>query len=102
MYLGQGSAMALPIVGNFWNSIATKGGKLARMLAERFPDPPEGALFGCEPWISIAPDSFQMVTTVQDSVLRDSLIRLYTTPPDENDTEAVEGVSVPERKSPDQ
>lgn len=103
MYLGQGSAMALPIVGNFWNSVATRGGKLTRMLAERFPDPPEEALFGCEPWISIAPDSFQLVTAVQDSVLRDSLVRLYTTPPDENDTEeAVEGVSVPGGNTPDQ
>lgn len=81
MSLGQGSAMALPIVGNFWNSIATKGGKLSRMLAERFPTPrPEVlATLGCQPWISIPPDSFFTAINVQDSTLRDSLIKKYTT-----------------------
>ena len=81
MYLGQGSATALPIVGNFWHSISTKGGKLQRILTEKFPTPKPEVLasFGCESWISISPDSFNLVTNVQDSVLRDSLIRLYST-----------------------
>ena len=35
---------------------------------------------GCSPWINIAPDSFFTVTNVQDSTLRDSLLKLYTTP----------------------
>ena len=80
MNLGQGSAMALPIVGNFWHSIATKGGKLQKLLSEKFPTPKPEVLasLGCQPWINIPPDSFYVVTNVQDSVLRDSLIRLYS------------------------
>jgi penicillin-binding protein 1A len=80
MNLGQGSAMALPIVGNFWNSVATKGGKLQKILTEKFPTPKPEVLasLGCQPWISISPDSFYTVTNVQDSVLRDSLIRQYS------------------------
>lgn len=80
MYLGQGSAMALPIVGNFWHSIATKGGKLQKILTEKFPAPKPEVLasLGCQPWISIPPDSFNMVINVQDSTLRDSLIREYS------------------------
>lgn len=82
MNLGQGSAMALPIVGNFWHSIATKGGKLSKILTEKFPTPKPEVLntLGCSPWINIAPDSFFTVTNVQDSTLRDSLLKLYTTP----------------------
>jgi penicillin-binding protein 1A len=80
MNLGQGSAMALPIVGNFWNSIATKGGKLQKILTEKFPTPKPEVLssIGCQPWINIPPDSFYTVTNVQDSVLRDSLIKAYS------------------------
>ena len=80
MNLGQGSAMALPIVGNFWNSIATKGGKLQKMLMEKFPVPqPEvQASLGCYPWISIAPDSFELLINTPDSLLRDSLVKEYT------------------------
>jgi penicillin-binding protein 1A len=80
MNLGQGSAMALPIVGNFWNSIATKGGKLQKILSEKFPTPKPEVLssLGCQPWISIPPDSFYVVTNIQDSTLRDSLIREYS------------------------
>ncbi|MBL7826968.1 MAG: transglycosylase domain-containing protein [Saprospiraceae bacterium] len=82
MYLGQGSAMALPIVGNFWHSIATKGGKLSKILAEKFPPakPEVLATMGCQPWINIPPDSFFTVTNVQDSTLRDSLMKMYTAP----------------------
>jgi penicillin-binding protein 1A len=82
MNLGQGSAMALPIVGNFWHSIAIKGGKMQKILAEKFPTPKPEVLasLGCSPWINISPDSFYTVTNgIQDSVLRDSLIRLYST-----------------------
>lgn len=81
MYLGQGSAMALPIVGNFWHNIATKGGKLTKILSEKFPTPkPEVlATMGCEFWLSIPPDSFYMAVNVPDSTLRDSLVRMYTT-----------------------
>ncbi|HNG88945.1 MAG TPA: transglycosylase domain-containing protein, partial [Saprospiraceae bacterium] len=77
MSLGQGSAMALPIVGNFWHSIITKGGKLQRMVAEKFPTPkPEvTASVGCYPWISIKPDSFNSILAISDSLLRDSLIK---------------------------
>jgi penicillin-binding protein 1A len=80
MYLGQGSAMALPIVGNFWHSVATKGGKWQKILAEKFPTPkPEViASVGCQPWINIPPDSFYVVTNVPDSLMRDSLIKLYS------------------------
>lgn len=82
MALGQGSAMALPIVGGFWNKIASDR-KLNKLLLERFPTPrPEvlGLVGGCQPWISISPDSFQMFMdgVGQDSTLRDSLLQVYT------------------------
>jgi penicillin-binding protein 1A len=81
MALGQGSAMALPIVGGFWNRIASDK-KLSKLLLDRFPTPkPEVlALVGCQPWISISPDSFQMFMSGvgQDSTLRDSLLLIYT------------------------
>jgi len=80
MNLGQGSAMALPIVGNFWNSIATKGGKLQKLVTEKFPTPKPEVLasVGCYPWISIPPDSFYVTTAIKDSLLRDSLVSMYT------------------------
>ncbi len=81
MAQGQGSAMALPIVGGFWNKIAGDK-KLSKLLIERFPTPkPEVLnLLGCQPWISISPDSFQMFINEvgQDSTLRDSLLQVYT------------------------
>lgn len=81
MALGQGSAMALPIVGGFWNRIASDK-KLNKMLLEKFPTPkPEVLnLLGCQSWISVAPDTFQMIMQQagQDSLLRDSLLELYT------------------------
>ncbi|HLP94302.1 MAG TPA: transglycosylase domain-containing protein [Saprospiraceae bacterium] len=81
MALGQGSAMALPIVGGFWNRIASDK-KLNKMLLEKFPTPkPEVLnLLGCQSWISVAPDSFQLIMQQagQDSLLRDSLMELYT------------------------
>lgn len=81
MAQGQGSAMALPIVGGFWNRIAADK-KLSKLLLEKFPTPkPEVlSLLGCQPWISISPDSFQlfMGEIGQDSTLRDSLLQIYT------------------------
>lgn len=81
MAQGQGSAMALPIVGGFWNKIAGDK-KLSKLLLERFPTPkPEVLnLLGCQPWISISPDSFQglMQEVGRDSTLRDSILRSFT------------------------
>ncbi len=72
MDLGQGSAMALPIVATFWTKIAADK-KLGKLLNEKFPDPkPEvQALFGCYPWVGINPDSFNR--RMQDSTFRDSV-----------------------------
>ncbi len=72
MDLGQGSAMALPIVGNFWNKIANDR-KMQRLLLEKFPDlkPEVQALLGCYPWIGIQPDSFNLL--MQDTMFRDSM-----------------------------
>jgi len=82
MNLGQGSAMALPIVAWFWHKMANDK-KLGKLLTEKFDLKPEvyGAI-NCHSWISIAPDSFNMMINVQDSVLRDSLIAMYTVPTD--------------------
>lgn len=82
MAQGQGSAMALPIVGGFWNKIAADK-KLNKMLLEKFPTPsPEviSLMGGCQPWISISPDTFQIFLQEigQDSIMRDSLMQLYT------------------------
>lgn len=81
MAQGQGSAMALPIVGGFWNKIANDK-KYNKLLLEKFPTPKPEVLnvMGCQPWISIAPDSFQlfMQQVGQDSTLRDSLLQVYT------------------------
>lgn len=72
MTLGQGSAMALPIVAMFWHKLANDK-KLGKMLSEKFPDPkPEvQVLFGCYPWVGINPDSFNR--RMQDSTFRDSV-----------------------------
>ncbi|MBK8192729.1 MAG: transglycosylase domain-containing protein [Lewinellaceae bacterium] len=82
MSLGQGSAMALPIVGWFWNKVANDK-KLGRLLSERFPTPKPEVLasLGCHPWVSIKPDSFNLLLdNMRDSTLRDSMIAMYTTP----------------------
>jgi penicillin-binding protein 1A len=84
MSLGQGSAMALPIVAWFWHKVANDK-KLGRMLTERFPTPKPEVLasVNCHSWISIAPDSFEMIINgVKDSLLRDSIVAFYTTPED--------------------
>ncbi len=89
MSLGQGSAMALPIVGWFWQRVASDK-KLGKLLNEKFPDPkPEvQMLFGCYPWIGINPDSFSR--RMQDSTFRDSISqarRPAKTPGGEDDGE---------------
>jgi penicillin-binding protein 1A len=87
--LGQGSAMALPIVGWFWHKVAADP-KLGKLLTERFPDPkPEVlALFGgCYSWLAISPDSLAYMIH-KDSTKRDSLIRFFTTRQDDVDGEA--------------
>lgn len=82
MSLGQGSAMALPIVAWFWHKVANDK-KLGRLLSEKFDLKPEATgSINCYPWISIAPDSFNTLINTQDSVLRDSLIVMYTVPTD--------------------
>lgn len=92
MSLGQGSAMALPIVGNFWHSMATKGGKLSKLLSEKFPTPKPEVLasVGCYPWISIKPDSFNTLINTPDSLLRDSLVKVFTRGRAKSDTTASE------------
>ena len=113
MAQGQGSAMALPIVGGFWNKIAADK-KLNKMLLEKFPTPsPEviSLMGGCQPWINISPDTFQMFLREigQDSIMRDSLMQLYTkrlkpgeTPggevPPEKESEEEKGKPVGEKK----
>ncbi|MCA0238408.1 MAG: transglycosylase domain-containing protein [Bacteroidetes bacterium] len=72
MDLGQGSAMALPIVAWFWHKVANDK-KLGRLVLEKFPTPAPEVLnnLGCYPWIGIKPDSFNLL--MQDSVYRDSV-----------------------------
>jgi hypothetical protein len=79
MDLGQGSAMALPIVAMFWHKVANDR-KLGGLLREKFPDPTHAVqnALGCYPWIGINPDSFNVAMQEQDSTLRDSLVSLYT------------------------
>ncbi len=72
MDLGQGSAMALPIVAWFWHKLANDK-KLGRLVLEKFPQAGPEVLgnMGCYPWIGIKPDSFNNL--MQDSVYRDSV-----------------------------
>jgi len=103
MALGQGSAMALPIVGGFWNKIAADK-KLNKMLQEKFPTPSPKVLTlmdGCQPWINISPDTFQMFLQEigQDSTLRDSLMQLYTKRLKPGETP---GGEVPPEKGPEE
>lgn len=72
MYLGQGAAMALPIVGHFWRKMLLDK-KLSALVNQKFePLKPEiEQLFGCPGWIGIHPDTLYIFQ--QDSVLLDSL-----------------------------
>lgn len=90
MALGQGSAMALPIVGWFWHKVANDR-KYGKLLTEKFPEPKPEVLasLSCYPWIGIEPDSFNLL--IQDSTMRDSMVALYTKKKDKNsETEASE------------
>lgn len=81
MALGQGSAMALPIVAWFWHKVANDR-KLGKLITEKFPDPkPEvAAQLNCYPWIGISIDSLHEL--MQDSTMRDSVVLIYTKKPD--------------------
>ena len=95
MDLGQGSAMALPIVAMFWHKVANDR-KLGGLLREKFPDPTPEVLnaLSCYPWIGIQPDSFNVAMQEQDSTRRDSLRSLYTSTVIKSaEEEAVEGES---------
>ncbi|MBK8517368.1 MAG: transglycosylase domain-containing protein [Saprospiraceae bacterium] len=73
MGLGSGSAMALPIVGNFWYSLSIDP-KSAKITQEKFPvNEQVNAKFGCPFRIGVSPDTLNML--MQDSTLRDSLTR---------------------------
>ena len=88
MYLGQGSATALPIVGLFWRNLGALNDKeLNKVRLARFPKPKPEIFesLECEPWINVGPDTFALVYNIQDSVLRDSMIKYYTTVRDEEE-----------------
>lgn len=72
MNLGQGSAMALPIVAMFWHKMANDP-KFVKMYQARFPDPKPEVLgrFGCPYHIDISPDTLQLL--LADTTIRDSL-----------------------------
>ena len=72
MALGQGSAMALPIVGVFWSKLG-RDKNLRHLLFEKFPElkPEVQNLFSCPNWIGIPPDEYYYYQ--QDSVVWDSL-----------------------------
>lgn len=72
MSLGQGSAMALPIVGWFWHKMANDK-KYGKLLTEKFPEPSQAVLnqFGCPPWIGISPDTFNIL--MRDSTIADTM-----------------------------
>ena len=72
MSLGQGSAMALPIVAWFWHKVANDR-KYGKLLTEKFPEPSPAVLgqFGCPPWIGMSPDTFNIL--MQDSSIADTL-----------------------------
>ncbi len=71
MSLGQGSAMALPIVATFWHKLANDK-KHRNLLNEKFEERPEiVSKCGCPFRISISPDTLNLL--LQDSTIRDSL-----------------------------
>ncbi|MEQ1743981.1 MAG: transglycosylase domain-containing protein [Saprospiraceae bacterium] len=73
MALGQGSSMALPIVGIFWHKMANDR-EFIKMYQARFPEPKPEVLahFGCPGYIAISPDTLEMLL-LMDSTLRDSV-----------------------------
>ena len=73
MGLGSGAAMALPIVGNFWYSVATTT-STAKITQEKFEFSEEvNAKVSCPFRIPMSPDTFNIL--MQDTLLRDSLVR---------------------------
>ncbi|MCC7507440.1 MAG: transglycosylase domain-containing protein [Saprospiraceae bacterium] len=72
MSLGQGSAMALPIVAWFWHKVANDR-KYGKILHDKFPEPSPAiaGMFGCPTWIGISPDTFNIL--MQDSTIADTL-----------------------------
>lgn len=72
MSLGQGSSMALPIVGKFWHKMANDP-EFMKMYQAKFPEPkPEiQGMFGCPMFIDISPDTLNML--LADTTIRDSL-----------------------------
>lgn len=73
MTYGSGSALALPIVGQFWYklSIDSKFSKITQKTFERNEQLNEE--MNCPLRIGISPDTYYLI--MQDSVLKDSLIR---------------------------
>ncbi|MEZ4918583.1 MAG: transglycosylase domain-containing protein [Saprospiraceae bacterium] len=73
MSLGQGSSMALPIVGTFWHKLA--GDKqFRRMPMMKFKEMGEEEMetYDCPPFVPLHPDSLDIM--LQDSFLRDSIL----------------------------
>ncbi|MBK9254862.1 MAG: transglycosylase domain-containing protein [Saprospiraceae bacterium] len=73
MALGSGAAMALPIVGNFWYSLAIDK-NFAKITQEKFVvNETANASTACPYRIGISPDTFNLL--MQDTLLKDSLVR---------------------------
>lgn len=73
MNLGSGAAMALPIVGNFWYSLAIDK-NFAKITQNKFTFSENiNSKVQCPFRIGIAPDTLNLL--MQDSVWRDSLVR---------------------------
>ena len=73
MNQGQGSAMALPIVGEFWKQIRADG-KLKKMTDTRFEmEDTIRSFFNCPLRIPYHPDSLAVL--MQDSSIRDSIMK---------------------------
>ena len=71
MSMGQGSAMALPIVAMFWHKMGNDK-KLRGLLNEKFEEKPAiVSKCSCPFRISISPDTLNML--LQDSTIRDSM-----------------------------
>lgn len=71
MSLGQGSAMALPIVATFWHKVANDK-KHRNLMNEKFEVRPEiDAKCACPLRISVSPDTLYML--LEDPEIRDSL-----------------------------
>jgi penicillin-binding protein 1A len=96
MSLGQGSAMALPIVSDFWFRMS-KNPKLSKLLYEKFPEFKPEVLnqLGCINWIGIKPDSF--LGLMQDSVFRDSIMARWRKPKEVEPNSDEEGGGEPEK-----